>query len=102
MNPYICMKKWNVFVTAIMHKLMDYIVKIRQMIDKNQYSGVEVISKGKMTLIEKIQWLDLYIAPTKIEDTLVETQDPFEEINLRANEEPRVTYLSNLLLTDLK
>lgn len=38
----------------------------------------------------------------KTEDALVETQDPLEEINLRTSKEPRVTYISSLLLDDLK
>ena len=41
-------------------------------------------------------------APSKFEDTKPQVHDPKEEVNLNTVEEPRITYISSLLPSDLK
>lgn len=49
-----------------------------------------------------MQWSDLSIIPVKMEDTLIETQDLIQKINLGTSEELRIIYINVLLLDDLK
>ena len=51
---------------------------------------------------EEIQIEDLEQAPPKMEDNKPQVHDPMEEINLDTVEEPRITYTSSLLHTNLK
>ena len=43
---------------------------------------------------------DLEQAPPKFEDTQPQVHDPMEEVNLDTMEEPMITYISSLLLSD--
>ena len=45
---------------------------------------------------------DLEQAPPKFKDTQPQVHDPMEEVNLYTLEEPRITYISSLLHSDLK
>ena len=45
---------------------------------------------------------DLEQAPPKFEDMQPQVHDPMEEVNLSTLEEPRITYISSLLSSDLK
>lgn len=60
-----------------------------------------MIYEGMEPSIEKIQWSELNVAPTKIEDMPVEMRDPLEEITLGTDEELRVSYISSLLPDNL-
>ena len=51
---------------------------------------------------EEIQMEDLEQAPPMFKDTLPQVHDPMEEVNLDIVEEPRITYISSLLSSDLK
>lgn len=52
--------------------------------------------------MEEMQWSNLDTMLIKTEDTLVETQDLLEEVNWGIDEEPKITYVSGLLLDKLK
>ena len=45
---------------------------------------------------------DLEQAHPKFEDTYPQVHNPMEEVNLGTVEEPRITYISSLLPSDLK
>ena len=51
---------------------------------------------------EEIQIEDLKQAPLKMEDNKPQVHDPMEEVNLDTVEQPRITYISSLLSTNLK
>ena len=51
---------------------------------------------------EEIHIEDLEQAPPKMEDNKLQVHDPMEEFNLGTVEEPRITYISSLLFTNLK
>ena len=51
---------------------------------------------------EEIQIEDLAQALPKMEDNKPQVHDPMEEVNLGTVEEPRITYISSLLSTNLK
>ena len=51
---------------------------------------------------EEIQIEDLEQAPSKMEDNKSQIHDPMEEVNLSTKKEPRITYISSLLSTNLK
>ena len=51
---------------------------------------------------EEIQMDDLEQAPPKFKDMQPQVHDPMEEVNLDIVEEPRITYISSLLHSDLK
>ena len=51
---------------------------------------------------EEIMIEDLEQAHPKIEDNKPQVHDPMEEVNLDIVEEPRITYISSLLSTNLK
>ncbi len=50
----------------------------------------------------ELQFQDLDLALTKLNDILTSIQDPLEEVNLDTPVEPRVTCISSLLRKDLK
>lgn len=85
-----------------MHKIMVYVAKIRLLIIKIQCSGDEVIYEGEELSTKEIQWLNLDMASTKMEDMLVETQYSLEEINLGTNKEPMIIYHCSHLSIDLE
>ena len=51
---------------------------------------------------EEIQIEDWEQAPPKMEDNKPQVHDPMEKVNLGTVEEPRITYISSLLCTNLK
>ena len=51
---------------------------------------------------EKNHIEDLGQAPPKMEDNKPQVHDPIEEVNLGTVEEPRITYISSHLSTNLK
>ena len=51
---------------------------------------------------EEIQIEDLEQAPPKMEDNKPQVHDIMEEVNLGIMEEPKITYISFLLPTNLK
>ena len=51
---------------------------------------------------EEIQIEDLEQAPPKMEDNKPQVYDLMEEVNLGIMEEPRITFISSLLPTNLK
>ena len=51
---------------------------------------------------KEIQIEDLEQAPPKMEDNKPQVHDAMEEFNLGTMEEPRITYISYLLSTNLK
>ena len=51
---------------------------------------------------EEIQIEDFERVPLKMEDNKPQVYDPMEEVNLGTMEEPRITYISYLLSTNLK
>ena len=51
---------------------------------------------------KEIQIEDLEQASPKMEDNKPQVHDPVEEVNLNTVEEPRITYISSLLPTNLK
>lgn len=65
--------------------------------------GAEVIyEENSEDENEEIHIADLDKVPPKMEDIKPKVHDPMEENNLGTQEEPRITYISSLLLTDLK
>ena len=65
--------------------------------------GAEMIFEGgAYEEDEEIQKDDLEQAPPKFEDMQPQVHDPMEEVNLGTVEEPRITYISSLLPSDLK
>ena len=51
---------------------------------------------------EEIKMEDLEQAPPKFEDMQPQVHDLMEEVNLSTMEEPRITYISSLLPSNLK
>ena len=51
---------------------------------------------------EEIHIEDLKQTPPKMEDNKPQVHDPMEEVNLGTVEEPKITYISSLLPTNLK
>ena len=51
---------------------------------------------------KEIQMDDLEQALPNLEDMQPQVHDPMEEVNLSTMEEPRITYISSLLPSDLK
>ena len=51
---------------------------------------------------EEIQMEDLEQAPPKFEDKQPQVHDPMKQVNLGTVEEPRITYISYLLPSNLK
>ena len=51
---------------------------------------------------EEIQMEDLEQSPPKLENTQPQVHDPMEEVNLDTVKEPKITYISYLLPSDLK
>ena len=65
--------------------------------------GVEMIFEGDAYEgDEEIQMEDFKQAPPKFEDTQPQVHKPMEEVNLDTVEEPRITYISSLLTSNLK
>ena len=52
--------------------------------------------------MKKNQIEDLEQAPPKMEDNKPQVLNPMEEVNLGTMKEPRITYISSLLSTNLK
>ena len=100
-------------VTTIMlvRSISSLIIKMKlqqtvEMIKENHLQntcGAEIILKGdEYEEDEEIQMEDLEQAPPKFEDTQPQVHDPMEEVNLDSMEQPRITYISYLLPSDLK
>ena len=51
---------------------------------------------------EEINMEDLEQAPPKFGDTQPQVHNPMQEVNLGTMEEPRIIYISSLLLSDFK
>ena len=65
--------------------------------------GAKVIFEGDAyEEDEEIQMDELGQTPPKFEDMQPQVHDPMEEVNPGTVEEPRITYISSLLPSDLK
>ena len=76
------------------------------MVEEEHLQGTceaEMIFEGDVYEEDKeIQIEDLKQAPPKFKDTQPQVHDPMEEVNLAIVEEPRITYISSLLPSNLK
>ena len=96
--------KDNVAATATTFKMQ--MQQVTEKFTEEQFQdicGAEVIYEEESNEEEEeIQIEDLAQALPKMEDNKPQVYDPMEEVNLGTVEEPRITYISSLLSTNLK
>ena len=76
--------------------------KIKEKYLQDTYRAEMIFEKDVHEEDKEVQMEDLEQAPPKFEDTQPRVHNPMEEVNLDTMEEPRITYISSLLLYDFK
>ena len=83
-------------------KIQQTMERIKEENFQDTYEAEMIFEEDVYEEYEEIQMEDLEQAPYKFEDTQPQVHDPMKEVNLNTVEEPRITYISSLLPSDLK
>ena len=100
---YYSQKEKAVATTGIFKMIMQQTMERMEEEHLQDTSRAKMIFEGDVNeKDDEIQMEDLVQVPPKFEDTQAQVHDPMEEVNLSIVEEPRITYISSLLSSDLK